>query len=237
MTRRSTSSSSQGKPASSHASFRSSRRERSKSAVTSASVSPVRTATGSAFSPSARRIASTRIDLPAPVSPVTTFRPGAKGTRTSSKIARSRTESSISIAGTESPLSPLELRAQDGEVILVGGAEEPQGGIRLLDLHHVPGPEPEPHLAVEREEYVGLLRTQLRAHDHVVRDDERPVREGVGTDRRDENGAQHRVDDGPLRGEGIPRRSGGRRDDEPVRLEGGQVHFSHGRLDVDDLGE
>src|SRR5512134_4205011 len=193
MTRRSTSSSSQGKPPSSHASFRSSRPERSRSAVTSASGSPVRTATGSAFSPSARRIASTRIDLPAPVSPVTTFSPGAKGTRTSSKMARLRTESSISIAGTGSPLSPLELRAQDGEVVLVRGAEEPQRSIRLLDLDHVPGAQPESHLAVEREEDVRLLGAQLRAHDHVVRDDERPVGQRLGTDRRDEDRAQHRI--------------------------------------------
>src|SRR5512134_3722754 len=154
---RSTSSSSHGKPVSSHASLRSSRRDRSKSADTSASGSPVRTATGSAFSPSARRIASTRIDLPAPVSPVTILRPGAKGTRTSSKRTRLRTESSISIAGTGSPLSPLELGAQDGEVVLGRGPEEPQGGVRLFHLDHVPLPEPEPHLAVERQEHVGLL--------------------------------------------------------------------------------
>src|SRR3990172_121914 len=180
MTLRSTSSSSHGKPASSQASFKSSLRDRSSSAETSASGSPLRTVTGSAFSPSARRIASTRIDLPAPVSPVTMFRPGAKGMRTSSKMARVRADSSISIAGTESPLSPLELGAQDGEVVLGGGTEEPQGGLRLLHLHHVPLAEPEPHLAVERQEQVGLPGAQLRADHHGVRGSARAGGQGGG---------------------------------------------------------
>src|SRR5512139_3578728 len=164
-TRRRTASSSHGSPASSQASRSSSRRERSKSADTSASASPLRTAIGSAFSPRASRIASTSTDFPAPVSPVTTFRPPAKATRTSSKMARFRTVSSISIAGGRSSQFPRQLGAQDGEVIPEGRSEEPQGGLRLPDLHHVPLPEAEPHLPVDGQEDVGFLRAQLRADD------------------------------------------------------------------------
>src|SRR3990170_2404308 len=189
MTRRSTSSSSHGKPASASPAFR---------------------AIGSAFSPSARRIASTRIDLPAPVSPVTMFSPGANGTRTSLNMARLRTESSISIVRRESPLSPLELCPKNGEVVLEGGAEEAERGVRLLHLDHVPLPDPEPHLPVQREEHVGLPGSQLHPDLHVVGDDDRPVREGVRTDRGNDDGAQRRVYDRSLRGEGVSRRAGGR---------------------------
>src|SRR5512143_480166 len=207
MTRRRTSSSSHGNPASSSASRRSSRPGRSKRAETSASDSPDRTAIGSDFSPRARRIASTRIDLPAPVSPVTTFRPGPKGTRTSSKMARFRTESSISIARKESPLTPLELGAQDAEVVLEGRPEEAERGIRLLHLDHIPPAQAEPDLAVEGQENVGLLRPELGPDLHIVRDDEGPVGERMGADRRDDDRPQRGVDDGPLGREVVPGRA------------------------------
>src|SRR5512139_2460864 len=236
-TRRRTASSSHGSPASSQASRSSSRRERSKSADTSASASPVRTAIGSAFSPRASRIASTSTDFPAPVSPVTTFSPPAKATRTSSKMARFRTASSISIAGVRSPLSPLQLRAQDGEVIPEGRTEEPEGRLRLPHLDHVPLPQAEPDLAVEGEEDVGLLRAQLGPHHQVVRHHEGAERQGVRADGGDQDRAQRGVDDRPLRRQGVAGGAGGRRDDQAVRLEGGEVRFADRRLDVDDLCE
>src|SRR4030066_1360329 len=227
MTRRSTSSSSHGKPASSHASLRSARPERSKRADTSASASPDFTAVGSALSPSARRTASTRIDFPAPVSPVTMFRPGANGTRTSRKMARLRTESSISMWGKESPLSPLELCPKNGEDVLEGGAEEAERRVRLLPLDPVIRPDPESHLPVQREEDVGLPGPQLHPDLHVVGDDDRPVRKGVRTDRGDDDGAQRRIENRPLRGEGVHRRSGGSGGDQPARLERREEHPLH----------
>ncbi len=51
---------------------------------------------GWARSPSKRVKASMRIDFPAPVSPVRTFRPGPNGTVSDSMTARLRTLSSLS---------------------------------------------------------------------------------------------------------------------------------------------
>ena len=57
---------------------------------------PGRTTSLEARSPSRRASASTSIDLPAPVSPVRTFKPGVRERVTSAMTARSRTRSSVS---------------------------------------------------------------------------------------------------------------------------------------------
>src|SRR5216684_4790531 len=68
------------------------------SAWTSASSAPVRTASACARPPSTRCSASTRMLLPAPVSPVSTLNPGAKCASSSSMMAKARTRSSSSMA-------------------------------------------------------------------------------------------------------------------------------------------
>src|SRR5262249_16464640 len=62
----------------------------SKIASTVACASPVRTRSADARAPSRRPTASTRIDLPAPVSPVKTLNPGSNSTSTASITPRLR---------------------------------------------------------------------------------------------------------------------------------------------------
>src|SRR5204863_7444755 len=69
------------------------------SAWTSASSAPVRTESACARPPSTRCSASTRMLLPAPVSPVRTLNPGSKCTSSSSMMANARTRSSSSMPG------------------------------------------------------------------------------------------------------------------------------------------
>ena len=73
-----------------------------KSACTSASSAPVRTESAWARPPNIRFSASTRMLFPAPVSPVSTLKPGAKCTSSSSMMANARTRSSSSIGGQNS---------------------------------------------------------------------------------------------------------------------------------------
>ena len=77
------------------------------------------------------------IDLPAPVSPVSTLSPAANSTLALSMTAKFLTRSSRSIVGrarsadaeaqavsVQLPLAPFELRAQDGEEVLLREANE-----------------------------------------------------------------------------------------------------------------
>ncbi|MBK6534787.1 MAG: hypothetical protein IPF99_36190 [Deltaproteobacteria bacterium] len=114
--RRTTSSSSQARPASSKRCLRGSSPATAKTAVTSACVAPVRTMSAAeARAPSTSERASMRMLFPAPVSPVTTLSPSPKVTSTSSMIARSLTCSVTSIAasiGVGRALAPVNTRSQ-----------------------------------------------------------------------------------------------------------------------------
>ena len=91
----------------------------SKSASTTASSAPARTRSASGRPPSATSSAWSRIDLPAPVSPVTTLKPGSSTSSIESMMARSETRSARST--TSSFLAaPAQLRAQHVVVRAVG---------------------------------------------------------------------------------------------------------------------
>ena len=117
-----------------------------KIAVISARSVPARTAVLSARSPSASASASTSMDLPAPVSPVSTVKPGSRSSSISSSTARWRMCRRVSMAysgaatarGMVVP-SPVQLVTQNLEVViaarmyqfnaLIGGAH-PQAPAR-----------------------------------------------------------------------------------------------------------
>src|SRR5262245_60104186 len=111
------------------------------------------------------------MDLPAPVSPVRTLRPSAKGTVTSSMTARFLIRSSrstslrcyarggsglkrIALETGGSALLPAELGAEDGEEVLVGDVEEADARGGLADLDGVGAHELEAHLPVHGQHHV-----------------------------------------------------------------------------------
>src|SRR5215471_5495649 len=187
----------------------------SKRASTTAQSSPERIRSGWARAPMTSRIASTRIDLPAPVSPVRTFRPGANGTTTSSMTARLRMRSSLSMAPlacygprrpilkmylnwagrlTRLPLAPLELGAKNGEDVLLREPQQADARRGPANLDGVPLSQREAHLPVGREHHI-LIREQPDVDALVGRQHDRAVREGVGTDRREHHRVHRRKHD------------------------------------------
>ncbi len=100
------------------------RAEMSNSAANSARFAPPRTSVALPRSPRTSPIASTRIDLPAPVSPVSTVMPESNSTSSFSTIAKSRTCRFISIGYSTFPVSavasPKQLGAQNTVEIIAG---------------------------------------------------------------------------------------------------------------------
>src|SRR5882724_3038750 len=218
----------------------------SKTASTEAVSAPVRMRSGWARLPRTSRRASMTIDLPAPVSPVSTLRPGENVTRASSRTARFRMASSRSMVApmlslkyvhvqTVSrwrqpgggpaarphpheplPFPPLELGSQYGEEVLLGKAEESDPGRRLMNGHDVTLLQGEAHLSVERHHHV-LVVQQGDLDALVRREHDRAVGEGVRADRRQDDRGHSREDDWPSGGEGIGGGACRGRDDEAIR--------------------
>src|SRR5690606_34933244 len=106
---------------------------------------PLRNSPVSPRAPSTSDRASMRIDLPAPVSPENTVKPGAKLISASSTITKSRTCSRRSMAfsfGLGAGLGhvvPVQLAAQGGEVAVAGGVDEPHAVVGAAHLDVVAG--------------------------------------------------------------------------------------------------
>src|SRR5262245_30479902 len=86
--------------------------------------------------------ASTTMDLPAPVSPVSTVSPGRNSSSIESMIAKSRICRWVSIVALSprkiaaTAAAPLELGAQEAVVVVVGGMQQRDALPRRLDLEH-----------------------------------------------------------------------------------------------------
>src|SRR5215471_14193370 len=233
----------------------------SKIASTEADSAPVRMRSGWARAPRTRRRASMTMDLPAPVCPVRTLRPGPKTTRASSTTARFRIASSRSMAapmldprrgGVQTvsqrrqrpvgaaimrtnglPLSPLELGPEDREEVLLGKAEESDSGRRLVDGDHVTLLQREADLSVQRDHDV-LIRLQGHLDALIRGKHDRPVGQGVRADRRQHHRGHRGEDDGAARGERVGGGPGGSGDNQPIRpIASGELPV-HGDSKVDD---
>src|SRR5437879_7200648 len=155
-----------------------------KSASTTASSAPVRTRSASGRPPSATSSAWSRIDFPAPVSPVMTFSPGSSTSSSSSMIARSRTFSVRSMSSLSST-APAELRAQHVVIGAVGRADERYRRATAPYGDDVAAGKPPGLLPIDGEHRVGLAP---RDRDR----DERPGAEHHGTDRQRAGGDRGR---------------------------------------------
>ena len=174
----------------------------SKQAVMSACLAPVRTCLESARSPVASARASTRMDLPAPVSPVSAVNPGSISNSAESTTARFRIARWVSMDARSAgflrcrPLAPVQLFPEHGKVVVVGGMDQIQPARRTGHVQR---------LAVFQNAQTDAVATQGRSHAAVCgnrqRDlggagyDQRPVVKLVRTDGHQDRGVQTRVDD------------------------------------------
>src|SRR5437899_5836624 len=130
-------------------------------------------------------------------------------------------------------LPPLQLGPEDREELLLRETHEanPRGG--LHHLHGVVLPEAYPDLAVHGDHDV-LVRHERGLDPMHSGEDDRPVRQGVGADRRQHDRVHRRKQDRPTGREAVGSRAGRRRDDQAVgAVRGGVLPLDRHR-EVDD---
>src|SRR5262249_6808059 len=189
----------------------------SNSAESSARSQPSLTTPASERAPTSSSIASTRIDLPAPVSPVSTENPGSSSRLALSTITKSRISSARSklFASLVEHLAPAQLLPQRGEVAVARRMHEAHRVGRALEqqpvaIGHVREREPvEMRAHVDAAQQLDLDRAAV-AHAHGTRGQRMRV-ERHQRERR-HGGMQDRA----LRRHRVGGRARGRGDDEAV---------------------
>src|SRR2546422_57592 len=130
-------------------------------------------------------------------------------------------------------LPPLQLGPEDREELLLREAHEADPGGGLDHLHRVVLPEAHPDLAVHGDHDV-LVRHERDLDPVHAGEDDRPVRQGVGADRRQHDRVHGREQDRPAGREVVGGRARGCRDDEAVGTVRGGVLSLDGHREVDD---
>src|SRR6185312_8025611 len=208
---------------------------RSNSALISARSAPWRTTPASARSPMARPSASTRMDLPAPVSPVSTVMPGFSSSSSVSMMAKSRMRMCVSMSARMAPASPMEFRAQDFIVIVAAWMDEADAFVRALHPHPVAGLQCLRVLSIPGDlgaAAVGVADADLDAA--AASHHQRPVAEGMGADGDQRDGVHGGVQDGPAARQGIGGGTGGRGHDHAVGAVGAEEQVVHPGLELDE---
>src|SRR5437764_14139165 len=190
-------------------------------ASTRAMSAPLRTISALTRPPSTAPTASMMMLLPAPVSPVSTLKPGAKRTARRSMMAKLVMLSSSSI-GTCKSTQPQLAQQRLVEVVALLIAQE--AGDMRADAHcgHVAVAHGHVLLSIDAE---GRLVVGVRGEldDRVRRHHDRAAGMGVSADRREDEAVHLRVQDRAARRVGIGRGAGRRGDQDAVRRVGGQL--------------
>src|ERR1700733_104464 len=173
---------------------------------------PARTTSAPARLPHSSYSASTMIDLPAPVSPVSTVSPGLNSSSTASIIAKSRIcrwRSTASALVRQSADTPMQLGAQQPEVVVAR---------RMQQRNRAPGGgDLEPAARIEFPELGGVavdlrpgtaLATQADIDSRLAGYDDRAVRQRVRTDRRHHQHVEAGIDDRTPPGQRVGGRAG-----------------------------
>src|SRR2546430_150554 len=128
---------------------------------------------------------------------------------------------------------PLQLGPEDREELRLREAHEADPCGALDHLYGVVLPEAHADLAVHGDHDV-LVRHQRDLDPVHAREDDRSVRQRVGTDRRQHDRVHRREQDGPAGREVVGGRASGRRDDEAVGAVGGGVLSFDRHREIDD---
>src|SRR5512145_1906263 len=195
------------------------RSARSNSAESSARSAPSRTREASPRPPTRSSIASTRIDLPAPVSPVSTLKPAPNSSDARSMMTKFAASSARSMLSRrpafERLLAPAQFLAQRREVTVAR---------RVHERNHVRGTPEDKAVALahvgERQSIemrARVERAQQRdLDDRTVAHAHRPRGQRVRVERNERKRRDRRMQDRTLRRERIRGRSRRRSDDHAV---------------------
>src|SRR5947209_3566366 len=192
-----------------------------KIASTRAPSAPLRTISALTRPPSTAPTASIMMLLPAPVSPVSTLKPGAKCTARRSMMAKLVMLSSSSI-GTRRSGQPQLAQQRLIEVVALLVAQE--AGPLRADAHggHVAVAHGHVLLSIDTEGRL-VVGTRSELDDRVGGHHDRATGVGVRADRGEDEAVHLRVQDGAARRVGIRRGAGRRGDQDAVRRVGGQL--------------
>src|SRR5918912_4166903 len=194
---------------------------RVKIASTRAMVAPLRTISALTRPPSTAPTASMMMLLPAPVSPVSTLKPGAKRTARRSMMAKLVMLSSSSI-GTCKSTQPQLAQQRLVEVVALLIAQEAGDMRACAHCGDVAVAHGHVLLSIDAQ---GRLVVGARGEldDRVRRHHDRAAGMGVSADRREDEAVHLRVQDGAARRMGIGRGAGRRGDQDTIRRVGGQL--------------
>ena len=190
---------------------------------TSARSAPWRTTSAPARPPASSCSASTRIDLPAPVSPVSTVSPGRSSSSTASMMAKSRICRCVSMRfSARSCRGPSAAWSAAAEVIVAGRVQQRDALARRVRTSRRSAGVKSPSTTPSQVTCAWVSARSMQAHldDRGGGDHDRPVREGVRADRRDHQHRQVRLDDRAAAGERVGGRAGGGGDDDAVAAVG-----------------
>src|SRR5215475_5826897 len=203
-----------------------------KSASTAASSSPWRITSAETLLPKMRASALRMMVFPAPVSPVSTFKPASKSRATSSITAKCLIRSSRNMNGCL-PLTPLQFSAQDLEVTPPGDLDQKNRDSIIPGFHDIAVIECYALPAIRAQKHRITGGTQRHANLRFSGHDNWAVRKRMGADGDQRNGAQRRIKDPPTRRQSIGRRAGWRGNDEPIGPVRAQILLPYIRLQVD----
>src|SRR5687767_9618881 len=160
----------------------------SKTPSTVARSVPVRTTSAVPRSPRRRPSAPTMMDLPAPVSPVRTLKPGPSGRVSDSMIAKFLMRSSVSMPGVVALRysAPAQLLSQGGEEAGAGETDDVDLSIRFADGKDVIGHQSRADLPIHRDHYLAGRTFRLHGHAGNPREHQWTDRERVRRHRRDD---------------------------------------------------
>src|SRR6266850_1410258 len=192
----------------------------SNSAASSARSAPSRTAAASPRPPTSSSMASTSIDFPAPVSPVSTVNPSPKSMDDSSistnpRMSSARSTVLLQVAVLLEYFAPAQLLAQRGEVAVARRVHEAHRVRRALEQQAVA------LLHVGERKAVEMRARVERAHQHdldhhAVAHAHRARGKGVRVERHQRERRHRGVQDRALRRHRVGGRAGRRGDDHAV---------------------
>src|SRR6185312_3022707 len=114
--------------------------------------------------------------------------------------------------------------------------EEHFGGGRGA-FHLIAGLKGAADLAIDGQERIVIFGAADDADRQVGGNQQRPVGQGVGADRRDTDGIDGREDDGSAGRERVRGGAGGRGDDQTVGLVFGDESIARPDIEIDDAGD
>ena len=105
-------------------------------------------------------------------------------------------------------LSPLQLFPQQFKIVTIGRLNQKDLTLRLSDFNDILKLKRKSLLTIECQGHLFLSRLEDRMNRDIIRNDDGPVGQGMGTDRGDDEVMKRRIDNGSPCGKVVGRRTG-----------------------------